>query len=68
MEKDINPAKGNEENNKTSVFKDIGLMDKNASINVLIQAANAAQMSGALTLRDSIMVGAAIEVLTGNPV
>ena len=56
------------ENKKTSVFKDIELMDENSSISVLIQASRAAQMAGALTLRDSIMVGAAIEILTGKPV
>lgn len=57
-----------EENKKTSVFKEIELMDQNSSISVLIQASRAAQMAGALTLRDSIMVGAAIEILTGKPV
>jgi hypothetical protein len=45
------------------IFEEIQGMDQNGAINVLIQAAGQAQASGALSVRDSVMVAAAISIL-----
>jgi hypothetical protein len=47
----------------TPIFEQIEGMTPGGAVNVLIQAAQMAQGSGALTLRDSVMVAAAITVL-----
>lgn len=47
----------------TPIFEQIEGMTPGGAINVLIQAAQMAQGSGALTLRDSVMVAQAISVL-----
>jgi len=68
MEDEENSQEETKEAEKASAFKDLNLMDHKSAITILIQASYAAQSAGVLTVRDSIMVGAAIEVLTGNPV
>lgn len=45
------------------VFKEIEGMTAEDAVNVLIQAAGAAQKSGALTVRDSVMLARAIELV-----
>ena len=47
----------------TPIFEQIEGMNQGGAVNVLIQAAQMAQSAGALTLRDSVMVAAAITVL-----
>jgi hypothetical protein len=47
----------------TPIFEQIEGMTPGGAVNVLIQAAQMAQGSGALTLRDSVMVAQAISVL-----
>jgi hypothetical protein len=47
----------------TPIFEQIEGMTPGGAVNVLIQAAQMAQSAGALTLRDSVMVSAAITVL-----
>ncbi len=47
----------------TPIFDQIEGMNQGGAVNVLIQAAQMAQSAGALTLRDSVMVAAAITVL-----
>jgi hypothetical protein len=47
----------------TPIFEQIEGMNPAGAVNVLIQAAQMAQSAGALTLRDSVMVTAAINVL-----
>jgi hypothetical protein len=47
----------------TPIFDQIEGMEPGAAVNVLIQAAQMAQSSGALTVRDSVMVAKAISVL-----
>lgn len=47
----------------TPIFEQIEGMTQSGAVNVLIQAAQMAQGSGALTLRDSVMVAQAISVL-----
>jgi hypothetical protein len=56
------PATGVEES-ITPIFDQIEGMEPGAAVNVLIQAAQMAQSSGALTVRDSVMVAKAISVL-----
>lgn len=58
------------QNPKTSVteevqpiFDQIESMNQSGAVNVLIQAAQMAQSTGALTVRDSVMVAKAISVL-----
>lgn len=47
----------------TPIFDQIEGMNQGGAVNVLIQAAQMAQSSGALTLRDSVMIAKAISVL-----
>jgi hypothetical protein len=47
-----------------SPFTEIQDMDLSRAINILIQAANAAQRAGALGLRDSVLVASAAEFMT----
>lgn len=39
-------------------------MDQNQAVNILIQAANTAQLKGAFTLQEAVVVAKAIESLT----
>tara|TARA_R110000796_G_scaffold127114_6_gene242264 strand:- start:1540 stop:1743 length:204 start_codon:yes stop_codon:yes gene_type:complete len=45
------------------VFEEIDNMDMNAALNVLMQAAAAAQGAGCLNIRDSVLLAKAIEVI-----
>jgi hypothetical protein len=47
-----------------SPFVEIQDMDLSRAVNILIQAANAAQRAGALGLRDSVLVASAAEFMT----
>ena len=47
----------------TPIFEQIEGMTQSGAVNVLVQAAQMAQGSGVLTLRDSVMVAQAISVL-----
>jgi hypothetical protein len=58
-----NPTKGPAVEEITPIFDQIEGMDQNGAVNVLIQAAQMAQSSGALTVRDSVMIAKAISVL-----
>ncbi|MFY7883318.1 MAG: hypothetical protein ACOVOV_00590 [Dolichospermum sp.] len=57
------PTRGPEVEEITPIFEQIEGMTPGGAVNVLIQAAQMAQSSGALTLRDSVMVAQAISVL-----
>ncbi len=57
------PQPTNTEEEITPIFEQIEGMTPGGAVNVLIQAAQMAQSSGALTLRDSVMVAQAITVL-----
>lgn len=46
-----------------SPFEEVKNMNQTAATNILIQAANAAQGAGALSVRDSVLVAAAAEFL-----
>jgi hypothetical protein len=45
------------------IFEEIQEMNPGGAVNVLIQAAQQAQAAGALTLRDSVVVAQAINIL-----
>ncbi len=47
-----------------SPFEEVKTMNQLMAVNILIQAANAAQGAGALSVRDSVFVAAAAEYLT----
>jgi|TARA_B100000768_G_scaffold178849_1_gene195361 hypothetical protein len=47
-----------------SPFEEVKQMNPVMAVNVLIQAANAAQGAGALSVRDSVLVASAAEFLT----
>jgi len=47
-----------------SPFEEVKNMNPVMAVNVLIQAANAAQGAGALSVRDSVLVASAAEFLT----
>jgi len=49
---------------QTSPFEEVKTMTDTQALNILIQAANAAQGAGALSVRDSVFVAAAAELLT----
>ena len=48
----------------TSPFNEVDSIDQTKAINILIQAAGAAQASGGLSLKDAVLVTAAIEFFT----
>lgn len=48
---------------KTPVFQEVENMSENQAVEVLIQAANLAQSSGKLSVRDSVMLAKAIDIL-----
>lgn len=47
-----------------SPFEEIKTMNYTSAVNILIQASNAAQRAGALTVRDSVLLASAAEFLT----
>jgi hypothetical protein len=47
-----------------SPFEEVKTMTEVQALNILIQAANAAQGAGVLSVRDSVFVAAAAELLT----
>lgn len=51
------------ENDFQPIFEEIQEMNPGGAVNVLIQAAQQAQAAGALTLRDSVVVAQAINIL-----
>jgi hypothetical protein len=53
-----------QENQYASPFNEVAEMDQTKAINILIQAAGAAQASGGLSLKDAVLVTAAIEFFT----
>lgn len=61
-----NYSKGFDNQNKSetvSAFDEVKNLSTKEAISVLIQASNLAQKAGALTIRDSIFLGASIEIL-----
>ncbi len=57
------PQDSNEEQDFQPIFEEIQSMNQVGAINVLIQAAQQAQAAGALTVRDSVVVAQAINIL-----
>jgi hypothetical protein len=45
------------------VFEEIKNIDMDGALNILIQAANLAQNAGRLSVRDSVLLGKAIDVV-----
>ena len=62
----VNEANPTEANSKPRVspFEAVKDMNPVMAVNVLIQAANAAQGAGALSVHDSVLVASAAEFLT----
>ena len=58
----VNEGTGNEEQ-MTPIFEEVEQMNPGMAVDILIQAASMAQSSGALTVRDSVMLAKAIAVL-----
>ena len=59
----VGPGPSNSEEDFQPIFEEIQEMNPGGAINVLIQAAQQAQAAGALTLRDSVVVAQAINIL-----
>lgn len=61
-----------EEQKAISPFEEVKDMDSNKALNILFQAASAAQRAGILSIRDSVLLAASIEhfsmPLTSNEV
>ena len=53
----------NSEQDFQPIFEEIQEMNPGGAVNVLIQAAQQAQAAGALTVRDSVVVAQAINIL-----
>ena len=49
-----------------SPFTEVKAMNHISAVNILIQAANAAQGAGSLSVRDSVLVAGAAEFLTNT--
>lgn len=47
----------------TPVFDEVKNIDADSAVNILIQAAMAAQQTGALSVRDSVLLASAINVV-----
>ena len=58
----VNEGTGNEEQ-MTPIFEEVEQMNPGMAVDILIQAASMAQSSGALTVRDSVLLAKAISVL-----
>ena len=54
---------GTETEAQAPVFEEINQVDETSAVNVLIQAAQLAQGSGRLSVRDSVLLAKAIETL-----
>lgn len=54
---------GNTQEEITPIFEEVQGMSPGSAVNVLIQAAQMAQSTGALSVRDSVMLASAISVL-----
>lgn len=54
---------GAETEAQAPVFEEINQVDETSAVNVLIQAAQLAQGSGRLSVRDSVLLAKAIETL-----
>ena len=54
---------GTETESQAPVFEEINQVDETSAVNVLIQAAQLAQGSGRLSVRDSVLLAKAIETL-----
>ena len=54
---------GTEAEAQAPVFEEINQVDETSAVNVLIQAAQLAQGSGRLSVRDSVLLAKAIETL-----
>jgi len=59
----MNETAENEKQEFIPIFDEIQELNPGGAVNVLIQAAQQAQAAGALTLRDSVVVAQAINVL-----
>jgi len=59
----VRPESTNSEQDFQPIFEEIQEMNPGGAVNVLIQAAQQAQAAGALTLRDSVVVAQAINIL-----
>jgi hypothetical protein len=59
----VGPESTNSEQDFQPIFEEIQEMNPGGAVNVLIQAAQQAQAAGALTLRDSVVVAQAINIL-----
>jgi len=62
MEVDPGSENALREEEFTPIFDQIKGMNPEGAINILIQASQMAQSAGALTIRDSVMVAAAVNV------
>lgn len=58
-----NQAQAQPEQDFQPIFEEIQEMNPGGAVNVLIQAAQQAQAAGALTVRDSVVVAQAINIL-----
>ena len=58
----VNGGTGNEEK-MVPIFEEVDQMNPGIAVDVLIQASSMAQSSGALTVRDSVLLAKAISVL-----
>lgn len=63
VQEDVQNTTNSSEENVRPIFDEIEEMNPGAAVNVLIQASQMAQASGALTTRDSVMLAKAISVL-----
>ena len=59
----VGPGPSNSEQDFQPIFEEIQEMNPGGAVNVLIQAAQQAQAAGALTVRDSVVVAQAINIL-----
>lgn len=57
------PVDGPAQEQITPIFEEVEQMNPGMAVDILIQAASMAQSSGALTVRDSVMLAKAIAVL-----
>jgi hypothetical protein len=58
----------NNKEEQKSPFEEVKNLNSNSAVAILIQAAEVAQKSGLLSIRDSILMGGAIEFFTSKKV
>lgn len=63
QESEVNTQDFNTEQQQVPVFDEAGNMNNEQALNVLVQAASMAQSTGKLTVRDSVLLAKAIDVL-----